>query len=46
MGKEDYHKLKNDELDGEKYDVIVEEDNIGVKNIEIKKETEKVLKIK
>lgn len=46
MGKEDYHKLKNDDLDGEKYDVIVEEDNIGVKNIEIKKETEKVLKIK
>lgn len=46
MGKEDYHKLKNNNIDGEKYNVVIEEDNIGVKNIEIKKQTEKVLKLK
>lgn len=46
MGKEDYHKLKNNNIDGEKYNVILEEDNIGVKNIEIEKEIEKILKLK
>lgn len=38
MGKEDYYTLKNCMIDGEKYNIIVEENNMSVKNIKIEKE--------
>lgn len=45
MGKEDYYKLKTEEIPGEKYNITVEENNMSVDSLTITKEPKPMQKV-